>query len=83
MCLLADIYRRVGYPTPDMASILKATSTVGARPLKPSSREAKKVRGKLKCLSKEHMLKGAVEKKAFRKDRSREAKGKEKTPDEP
>ncbi|XP_022841900.1 uncharacterized protein LOC111365575 [Olea europaea var. sylvestris] len=34
------------YPTPDMASILKATSTAKARPLKPGSNGAKEVRGR-------------------------------------
>lgn len=45
------------YRIPDVASILKATTTVGSRALKPSTRAAKYVRKKLVCLSKDHVEK--------------------------
>lgn len=51
--LFVDNFKKKKYPIPDMASILKATSTVGARALKPSSGGAKHVGSKLECLSKE------------------------------
>lgn len=37
-----------------MASILKATNTVGSKVLRSFSGDGKHVRGKLKCLSKDH-----------------------------
>lgn len=59
-----------------MASILKATSTVEARPLKLSSSRANEVRGKLECLSKEHTSRGSEEEPPQKTERSKEARGK-------
>lgn len=58
-----------------MASILKATSIIGAKALKPSSRDAKHVRDKLECLSKECTEKGAEEAPP-KADKSKGDKGK-------
>lgn len=69
MCLIADKYTRREYPTPDMASILKATFTVGARPLKPIFSKAREVRGKLEHLSKEHTSKGLLRRRPLKKTR--------------
>lgn len=64
-----------------MASILKATSSVGARALKPSSRGAKELRNKLESFNKEHADKGTEDVSlTMKKAREWEDKGKEKTP---
>lgn len=47
--VLTDKFKKE-YHTPDMASILKVTSAIRA---KPSSNAAKKVRGRMKCLNKD------------------------------
>ncbi|XP_022883483.1 axoneme-associated protein mst101(2)-like [Olea europaea var. sylvestris] len=44
--VVRDKFKKREYPAPDMASILKATSTAKARPLKPGSSGAKEVRGR-------------------------------------
>ncbi|XP_022845289.1 uncharacterized protein LOC111368283 [Olea europaea var. sylvestris] len=44
-----------------MATILKATTTVKARPLKPGSGGAKEVRGRVECLSKDSTPKASKE----------------------
>lgn len=51
--LFTDNFEKKKYPTLDMASILKVTSAVGARALKPSFKSTKYVKGKLKYLSKD------------------------------
>lgn len=64
-----------------MASILSPTSTIGTRPLKPSSSRAREVRGKLERLLKENTSKGS-EREAPQKERSKEPRGKEKVLEE-
>lgn len=59
-----------------MASILKATSTMGAMALKPSSSAVKHMRGKLESLNKESIKKGADE-APLRAEKSKIDKGKE------
>lgn len=59
--LFADKFKKNEYPTLDMASILTAILTVGARALKPSFGDAKEVRNKLECLSKDHDDRGVEE----------------------
>lgn len=79
---LADKFKRSEYPIPKMASILKATLTMGPRAWNPSSEAAKEVRIKLERLSKEHANKG-VEKAPQKSDQGREERGKGKALDEP
>lgn len=50
--LFVDKFKKREYPTLDMAFIMKATSTVSARALKPSSKGAKEVRNKFDRLNK-------------------------------
>lgn len=78
MLLLVDMFKKNEYPTLDMASILKTTSTVGAKALKLSSCTAKEVRGRLECLSKDYAGKGIEEEVPPMPE-----KGKEKATDEP
>lgn len=66
-----------------MARILKATATAGAKALKLSSSTAKDVRGKLECLSKGSSGKGVGKEAPPRTDKGKEARGKEKVPNEP
>lgn len=66
-----------------MASILKATSTVRAKALKPSSCAAKEVRGRLECLSKDHAGKGTEEEVSPIPEKGKEDRGKEKAMNEP
>lgn len=63
-----------------MASLLRATSTVGASPLKPNSNATKEARGKLERLSKEHTPRGFVEEAPQRTKKSKEPGDKEKVP---
>lgn len=62
LCLLADKYKRRKYPTPDMASILKATFTM---------------EDKLECLLKEHTFRGAARRRPL-KDKNQDVRDKEK-----
>lgn len=59
-----------------MASILKATSTVGARLLKPFSGPAKDVKSRLERLSKVHVEKNAEETTSRGEKREERDKGK-------
>lgn len=52
LLLLTDKFKKREYSTPDMANVLKATSTVGVKALKPSFRWVKDQGNKLECLSK-------------------------------
>lgn len=61
LLLPIDKFKKNQYPTLDVASILKASSTVGPKALKPSFSSDKHVRGKLDCLSKESTGKDADE----------------------
>lgn len=61
LLLPTDKFKKNEYPTLDMACILKASSTVGAKALKPSFSSVKHVRGKPDCLSKESTGKDADE----------------------
>ncbi|XP_022881033.1 axoneme-associated protein mst101(2)-like [Olea europaea var. sylvestris] len=70
-----------GIPAPDMASILKATSTVKARPLKSGSSGAKEVRGRVEHLSKDSTSR-ASEEGTQRQEKPKEPRGKEKVPEE-
>lgn len=81
--LFADKFKKNEYPTPDMARILKATSVVGAKALKTSSSAAKEVRSSLECLDEDSIGKGAEEEAFPKVEKGKEAKGKEKAPDEP
>lgn len=65
-----------------MASILRATSTVGAKPLKSSSSRAKEVRGKLERLSKDNIPRGSGEEAPKKSEKAKEPRGKEKVPDD-
>lgn len=66
-----------------MANILKATSTVGAKALKPRSSAKKEVRDILEHLSKDNTKNRTKEEVPPRSDKSKEDRGKEKAPDEP
>ncbi|XP_022852184.1 axoneme-associated protein mst101(2)-like [Olea europaea var. sylvestris] len=74
--------REEGVPAPDMASILKATSTVKARPLKPGSSGAKEVRGRVERLSKDCTPRASKEATPQRSEKPKEPRGKEKVPKE-
>lgn len=66
-----------------MANNLKATSTVGAKALKPRSRAKKEVRDRLERLSKDNTKNGTKEDVPPRSDKSKEDRGKGNAPDEP
>ncbi|XP_022872741.1 uncharacterized protein LOC111391724 [Olea europaea var. sylvestris] len=72
-----DKFKKREYPAPDMASILKATSTAKARPLKPESSGAKEVRGRVERLSKDCTPRAMEEASTQRPE-----KPKEKVPEE-
>ncbi|XP_022843376.1 uncharacterized protein LOC111366926 [Olea europaea var. sylvestris] len=75
-------FKRKEYTTPDMAIILKATTTVKARALKPGSSGAKEVRGRVERLSKDSTPKASEEGVSQRQERPKEPWGKEKVPEE-
>ncbi|XP_022846380.1 axoneme-associated protein mst101(2)-like [Olea europaea var. sylvestris] len=76
-----DKFKRKNYPAPDMATILKATTTAKARALKPGSSGAKEVRGKVEHLSKDSTPKAPEEGASQRQERPKEPRGKEKVPE--
>ncbi|XP_022876812.1 uncharacterized protein LOC111395018 [Olea europaea var. sylvestris] len=78
-----DKFKRKEYPVSDMASILKATSTVKVRPLKPVSSGAKEVQGRVERLSKDSTSWASKEGTPQRPEKSKEPRGKEKVPEEP
>lgn len=69
------------YPVPNMPTIMKATTTIGARPLKPGSSGSKEVRGKVEHLSKSNTSQ-AKEEKDLQREKGREPRGKEKVLEE-
>ncbi|XP_022865629.1 caldesmon-like [Olea europaea var. sylvestris] len=77
-----DKFKKREYPAPDMASILKATSTAKARPLKPGSSGAKEVRGKVERLSKDCTPRASEEATPQRPEKPKEPRGKEKVLEE-
>ncbi|XP_022863357.1 uncharacterized protein LOC111383478 [Olea europaea var. sylvestris] len=77
-----DKFKKREYPAPDMASILKATSTVKARPLKPGSSGAKEVRGRVERLSKDCTPRALEEASTQRPEKPKEPRGKEKVSEE-
>ncbi|XP_022857163.1 axoneme-associated protein mst101(2)-like [Olea europaea var. sylvestris] len=78
----ADKFKKREYPAPDMASILKATFTAKARPLKPGSNGAKEVRGRVECLSKDYTPRASEEPTTQRPGKPKEPRGKEKVSEE-
>ncbi|XP_022853416.1 uncharacterized protein LOC111374888 [Olea europaea var. sylvestris] len=78
----ADKFKKREYPAPDMASILKATSTAKARPLKPGSSGAKEVRGRVEHLSKDCTPRASEEASTQRPEKPKELRGKEKVSEE-
>ncbi|XP_022873607.1 axoneme-associated protein mst101(2)-like [Olea europaea var. sylvestris] len=77
-----DKFKKREYPAPDMASILKATSTAKARPLKPGSSGAKEVRGRVERLSKDCTPRASEEASTQRPEKPKEPRGKEKVSEE-
>ncbi|XP_022871083.1 uncharacterized protein LOC111390297 [Olea europaea var. sylvestris] len=77
-----DKFKRREYPAPDMATIIKATTTAKARALKPGSSGAKEVRGKVERFSKDSTPKASEEGASQRQERPKEFRGKEKVPEE-
>ncbi|XP_022866780.1 muscle M-line assembly protein unc-89-like, partial [Olea europaea var. sylvestris] len=75
-------FKRREYPAPDMASILKATSTVKSRPLKPASNGAKEVRGRVERLFKDSTPRASKEGTPQTQEKPKEPRGKEKVPEE-
>ncbi|XP_022875753.1 uncharacterized protein LOC111394224 [Olea europaea var. sylvestris] len=75
-------FKKREYPAPDMASILKATSTAKARPLKPGSSGAKEVRGRVEHLSKDCTPRTLEEASTQRPEKPKEPRGKEKVSEE-
>ncbi|XP_022894769.1 axoneme-associated protein mst101(2)-like [Olea europaea var. sylvestris] len=65
-----------------MASILKATSTANARPLKPGFSGAKEVRGRVERLSKDCTTRALEEASTQRPEKPKEPRGKEKVSEE-
>ncbi|XP_022890577.1 uncharacterized protein LOC111405776 [Olea europaea var. sylvestris] len=78
----ADKFKRKEYPAPDMATILKATTTTKARALKRGSSGAKEVQGKVERLSKDSTPKAPEEGASQRQKRPKEPREKEKVPEE-
>ncbi|XP_022871745.1 uncharacterized protein CG45076-like [Olea europaea var. sylvestris] len=78
----ADKFKKREYPAPDMASILKATSTAKARPLKPGSSGVKEVRGRVERLSKDCTPRASEEASTKRPEKPKEPRGKEKVYEE-
>ncbi|XP_022889378.1 actin cytoskeleton-regulatory complex protein pan1-like [Olea europaea var. sylvestris] len=77
-----DKFKKREYPALDMASILKATSTAKARPLKLGSSGAKKVRGRVERLSKDCTPRASEEATTQRPEKPKELRGKEKVSEE-
>ncbi|XP_022891756.1 axoneme-associated protein mst101(2)-like [Olea europaea var. sylvestris] len=77
-----DKFKKREYPAPDMASILKATSTAKARPLKPGSSGAKEVRSRVEHLSKDCTPRASEEATTQRPEKPEEPRGKEKVSEE-
>ncbi|XP_022858483.1 uncharacterized protein LOC111379357 [Olea europaea var. sylvestris] len=77
-----DKLKKREYPVPDMASILKATSTAKARPLKPGSSGAKEVRGRVERLSKDCTPRALEEASTQRPEKPKEPRDKEKVSEE-
>ncbi|XP_022865182.1 axoneme-associated protein mst101(2)-like [Olea europaea var. sylvestris] len=77
-----DKFKKREYPAPDMASILKATSTAKARPLKLGSSGAKEVRGRVERLSKDCTPRASEEATTQRPKKPKEPRGKEKVSEE-
>ncbi|XP_022876976.1 axoneme-associated protein mst101(2)-like [Olea europaea var. sylvestris] len=77
-----DKFKKREYPAPDMASILKATSTAKARPLKPGSSGAKEVRGRVERLSKDCTPRAMEKASTQRPEKPKEPRGKEKVSEE-
>lgn len=79
----ADKFKMREYLALDMAFILKATSPVKARLLKPGFNGAKEVRGRVERLSKDDSLRAPEEGTPQRLEKAKELRGKEKVPEEP
>ncbi|XP_022872417.1 uncharacterized protein LOC111391430 [Olea europaea var. sylvestris] len=77
-----DKFKKREYPAPDMATILKATTTVKARPLKLGSSGAKEVQDRVERLSKDSTPKASEEGAPQRQEKLKEPRGKEKVPEE-
>lgn len=81
--VFVDKFKKSEYPTPNMASIIKATSTVGTKAPKPSSSSANDVRSRVEHLSKVQDDRTIEEKALHKSGRGKEDKEKVKSPGAP
>lgn len=80
LTFFVDKFKRREYLAPDIASVLRPTSNVTVRPLKPGSSGAKEVRGSVECLSKDTNSRSAEEGTLQRPEKAKEPRRKEKVP---